>query len=114
MLDAPADVDLVETARAAEFFLADGLVVSGTATGRPTAPEEVQAVGAATGLPTLVGSGVTAENIHTYAAADALIVGSWVKQGGTWSEPLDPERLAELVKAFDAATDSVATPTANP
>ena len=109
-----ADIDLVETARAAEFFLADGVVVSGTATGRPTAPEEVQAVSAATGLPTLVGSGVTAENIHHYAAADALIVGSWVKQGGTWSEPLDPERLSALVTAFDAAADSVPTPTDKP
>jgi hypothetical protein len=29
-----ADVDIEETARAAEFFLADGVIVSGTATGR--------------------------------------------------------------------------------
>ncbi len=32
-----ADVDLAETAAAAEFFLADGVIVTGTATGAPTA-----------------------------------------------------------------------------
>jgi len=101
-----ADVDLAETARAAEFFLADGVVVSGTATGRPTAPADVRAVSAATGLPTLVGSGVTAGNVGDYASADALIVGSSVKQGGVWSEPLDPERLAALVEAFAATVDA--------
>ena len=30
-----ADVSLVETAQAAEFFLADGVIVTGTATGHP-------------------------------------------------------------------------------
>ncbi|HEX4900575.1 MAG TPA: BtpA/SgcQ family protein, partial [Pyrinomonadaceae bacterium] len=39
-----ADVDIVETAKAAEFFSTDGVVVSGPATGRPADPEEVQAV----------------------------------------------------------------------
>ena len=30
-----ADVPLAETAKAAEFFLADGVIVTGTATGEP-------------------------------------------------------------------------------
>ena len=38
-----ADVDLAETARAAEFFQADGVVVSGAATGRATDPDDVRA-----------------------------------------------------------------------
>jgi len=33
-----ADVDLAETARAAEFFQAEGVIVSGVATGRPADP----------------------------------------------------------------------------
>jgi membrane complex biogenesis BtpA family protein len=82
-----ADVDLVETAKAAEFFLADGVIVSGVATGRPTDPNEVRAVSEAVNIPTLVGSGVTPENIATLAAADALIVGSSVKEGGLLVRP---------------------------
>src|SRR5437868_7616818 len=73
-----ADVDLAETAKAAEFFQADGVIVSGVATGLPTDPAEVRAVSEAVGIPTLVGSGVTPENIVSFAAADALIVGSSV------------------------------------
>lgn len=95
-----ADVDLVETARAAAFFLADGVVVSGAATGRPTDPGEVRAVAAAVGIATLVGSGVSAENLAEYAAADALIVGSWAKHEGLWSHPVDPRRAEALARAF--------------
>jgi hypothetical protein len=96
-----ADVDIAETAHAAEFFLADGVVVTGTATGRPTDPGEVAAVAQAVELPTLVGSGITPENIGAYPAADAFIVGSSVKRGGLWSEPLETARLEALVRAFE-------------
>ncbi len=95
-----ADVSLEETARAAEFFLADGVIVTGTSTGRPADPREVRAVREAVGIATLVGSGITAENLQAYAAADAFIVGSWVKKDGLWSNPVDPVRLETLVSAF--------------
>jgi membrane complex biogenesis BtpA family protein len=96
-----ADVDLAETAHAAEFFLADGVIVSGTATGAPTDPEEVRAVSAAVSIPTLVGSGVTPENLAGLAAADALIVGSSVKEGGLWANRLDEARVRAVVEAFN-------------
>jgi uncharacterized protein len=99
-----ADVSIAETAHAAEFFLADGVIVSGTSTGRPTDPAEVRAVSDAVGIPTLVGSGITAPNVSAYASADAFIVGSWLKQDGVWSNPLDPSRLEALVRAFRAAS----------
>lgn len=95
-----ADVSLEETAEAAEFSLADGVIVTGTATGRATSPEEVQRVAAATALPVLAGSGVTAANLASYAAAHGLIVGSAVKRNGIWSEPLDPARVAAVAAAF--------------
>ncbi len=97
-----ADVDLVETARAAEFFLADGVIVTGAATGRAAEPGEVEAVRDAVGVPTLVGSGIDADNLHRFAAAEALIVGSSVKRDGLWSNPLDPERTAALARTFAA------------
>ncbi len=96
-----ADVDIVETARAAEFFLADGVVVTGTATGQAADAAEVRAVAGAIGVPVLVGSGVSAENIAAYADADAFIVGSSVKQGGLWSNPIDAARVEALRRAFD-------------
>ena len=99
-----ADVDIAETAHAAEFFLADGVIVSGTSTGRATDPAEVRAVSDAVGIPTVVGSGITALNVSAYASADAFIVGSWLKQDGVWSNPLDPSRLEALVRAFRAAS----------
>lgn len=35
------DVSLIETAKAAEFFLTDGIIVTGTATGQPAKPHDV-------------------------------------------------------------------------
>jgi predicted TIM-barrel enzyme len=43
---------------------------------------------------------VSAENIHDYAAADGFIVGSSLKEGGLWSNPLDPARAQALIRAF--------------
>lgn len=97
-----ADVDLAETARAAEFFQADGVILSGTATGRPTDPDEVLAVSEAVGIPTLVGSGVTPENIADLTAADALIVGSSVKEDGLWFNRLDDGCVRAVARAFQS------------
>jgi membrane complex biogenesis BtpA family protein len=95
-----SDVDIVETARAAEFFLADGVIVSGPSTGLPAEAREVNAVGRAVGIPTLVGSGITADNISEYPHADAFIVGSSIKKHGLWSNPVDAERAQQLVRSF--------------
>jgi len=95
-----ADVDLAETARAAEFFQADGVIVSGLATGRPTDPAEVRAVSQAVTIPTLVGSGVTPDNLPGFAAADALIVGSWVKEDHHWSNPISEANTRAIAAAW--------------
>lgn len=95
-----ADVDIVETSKAAEFFSVDGVIVSGIATGEPAEPAEVAAVAKAVSVPTLVGSGITGENIATFLNADAFIVGSSIKQDGVWSNPIDLERCRDLVRAF--------------
>ncbi len=99
-----ADVSLAETARAAEFFLADGLVVTGTATGEPAEPADLAAARDAGHLPVLVGSGLTPANLASYAHADGFIVGSSVKQGGLWSNALDADAARAMVAAFTALT----------
>jgi membrane complex biogenesis BtpA family protein len=95
-----SDVDIVETAMAAEFFAVDGVIVSGLATGQPADPGEVQSVSRAVSIPTLIGSGITAENISQFSDADAFIVGSSIKAGGYWPNPIDPERAAAVARAF--------------
>jgi predicted TIM-barrel enzyme len=95
-----ADLGLGEVAEAAAFFGADGLIVTGTATGRPTAVADVREVREACDLPVLVGSGVTPESAGGLLEhADALIVGSWIKSGGSWKNPVDPERAGRMAQA---------------
>ena len=98
-----ADVSLVETARAAEFFLADGVVVTGPATGEETDPAEVAAVAGAVTVPVFVGSGVTPDNMGRYPGAAGFIVGSSVKRDGVWHESLDTTRVTAVARAFHAA-----------
>jgi membrane complex biogenesis BtpA family protein len=99
-----ADVPIVETARAAEFFLADGLIVTGAATGEPASADEVRDVARATRVPVLVGSGITPANLKTFSAAHGFIVGSSVKQGGLWSNPMDRDAVRAVADAFAALT----------
>ncbi len=95
-----ADLSLPDLAEAAEFFLADGLIVTGAATGKPASIEDVAAVRRATSLPVLVGSGVTAESARPLLQhADGLIVGSAIKRSGHWTGPLDRARCRSLVRA---------------
>jgi membrane complex biogenesis BtpA family protein len=96
-----ADVDIVQTAHAAEYFLSDGLILTGAATGEAASADELRAVYASTQLPVLVGSGITADNLKTYLPlADAFIVGSHFKQNGHWANALDPARIRRLVDAL--------------
>jgi hypothetical protein len=95
-----ADIDIAEFAHAGEFFGADGFVVTGVSTGKPTDLNDVKAVRGATNLPVLVGSGVTPENVGVLSEyADALIVGSWIKGDGFWKNPVDAERAQQMIKA---------------
>jgi membrane complex biogenesis BtpA family protein len=99
-----ADVDVSETARAAEFFGADGVIITGIATGQAIKVNDLGTARVATTLPLIVGSGVTPESVpDLFAYADALIVGSWFKKEGQWFNPPDAKRCKELVKAVQSA-----------
>ncbi|MBX3401875.1 MAG: BtpA/SgcQ family protein [Phycisphaeraceae bacterium] len=100
-----ADVPLADAAAAAEFFGADGVIVTGTATGRATSVQDVAEAAGATRLPILVGSGVTPESVGDLLEfADALIVGSWIKRGGRWENPIDAVRARGMASAFRAVS----------
>jgi membrane complex biogenesis BtpA family protein len=95
-----ADVSLVETARTAEFFLADGVIVTGATTGEAASSEELRDVAQAVHIPVLVGSGVTPANVAQFPNAHGFIVGSSMKQDGLWSNPLDPRAVRAMARAF--------------
>ena len=81
--------------------LADALVVSGPATGQPTALSDIRRVRAAVpDTPILVGSGVTAESVaELLTVADGVIVGTSVKRDGRVENPVDVARVRRLVHA---------------
>jgi membrane complex biogenesis BtpA family protein len=97
-----ADISLAETAKAAQFFRADGLIVTGTATGTPALTKELKMVKmACPNLPVLVGSGINAQNLNDYTEwADGLIVGSALKIDGHWANDIDENNLADLLTAL--------------
>ncbi|MBL9148386.1 MAG: BtpA/SgcQ family protein [Phycisphaerae bacterium] len=95
-----SDVTIAENAAAAEFFGADAIVMTGPATGQPTALGDIDAARRGCGLPIVVGSGATAGSVSTLLSrADAVIVGSDLKRDGVWSNELDPERVRAFVAA---------------
>ena len=95
-----SDVSLAETAKAAEFFLADGVIVTGRASGEEASPEEVRDTAQAVRLPVIVGSGMSVQNLARFADAHGFIIGSSLKQGGVWSNPLDRTAVASMARAF--------------
>lgn len=83
-----------------ERGLADALIVSGTGTGEAACVSDLEKVRAACpSAKILLGSGVTAENVHEYSQADGFIVGTSLKRGGRVTNPVDPKRVAQLAKA---------------
>jgi uncharacterized protein len=97
-----SDVTLAEMAKAAEFFLSNGIVVTGKATGEKANVDDVYSVKEATTLPVIIGSGVDIENIQDYwDFADAFIVGSSFKKSGKWENEMDKNRVQEFIQKIN-------------
>jgi membrane complex biogenesis BtpA family protein len=97
-----APVDLEQHARDLRHRgLADGLVVSGPATGAATSLADIKRVrGAVADVPLLVGSGATPETVaELLSLADGVIVGTALKRDGDVTAPVDPDRVRRLVAA---------------
>ncbi len=92
------DVDILAMAQAAEFFLSDGVIITGQTTGEPADPDEIKRVKSGVDGPVLVGSGVTLNNLADYITyCDGLIIGSWFKREGCWENTVDPERVSTFM-----------------
>jgi uncharacterized protein len=95
------DRSIPELTRDVEFFDADAVIVTGQRTGDSANTDEVTTVSGATSLPTLIGSGVTAENVdELMQVADGVIIGSSLKYSGVWWQPVDQERVSAFMATF--------------
>ena len=93
-----ADRSIGELTRDLAFFDADVVIATGQRTGDAATIAEIDEVRAATHLPLLVGSGVTADNVAAILErTDGVIVASSLKDGGVWWKPVDPARVREFV-----------------
>lgn len=100
-----ADVSLLDTAFAAQFFHADGIILTGKSTGDTTDIDELKLIHQnrkKLNMPLLVGSGVTKDNLPDYVGiADALIIGSYFKHEGQWMNELDGARVCDFMHCID-------------
>lgn len=96
-----ADISLIDTAKEAEFFLSDGLIITGSRTGEPVDVEQLHAVKEAVDLPVMVGSGITADNLkQCYSIADAFIIGSALKKDGLWSNAMEEDAVVQIIQSY--------------
>lgn len=89
---------------AVERGLAGAVIVTGRATGQPTAAADLAAVRVAVpGVPVYVGSGVTAASVGGLLRhADGVIVATAAKRDGRVGNAVDPARVRAIVDAARA------------
>ena len=93
-----ADLTLSDNAKAAAFFGADGVVVTGATTGDPTPIDSLREARDAADIPVLAGSGANERNVKDLlTVADAVIVGSSIKLDGNWRNAVDATRARRFV-----------------
>ena len=92
-----ADISIKEHVETATYFRSDGIIITGSSTGKEALIDDVKIASQNTSLPVLIGSGITVDNIDNYwNFADAFIVGSSLKVGGKWENSISEE----MVKLF--------------
>jgi membrane complex biogenesis BtpA family protein len=96
-----ADLSVADEIKQAQFFLTDGVIVTGARTTEPPSIIELRQARKAARVPVVIGSGMTPENIKLYyPRADGFIVGSTFRQDGDFLGVLDPKRLAGFMQVF--------------
>jgi uncharacterized protein len=94
-------IDLATHIEWTRFFGADALIVSGRMTGdAPDIGKVREAKAMAGDRPLMIGSGADERNIRAFMeVADAVIVGSSIKEHGRCENPVDLERVRRFVAA---------------
>lgn len=97
------DRSVEEQAMDVEAQDGDAVIVTGFDTGTPPTVERIDSCKKSVGLPILLGSGTTSENVaQLLKHADGAIVGSYFKQEGKWKNPVDAERTRTFMQAVEA------------
>lgn len=79
---------------------ADAVIVTGEGTGKSVDPElAIEVAEYAGNTPVYIGSGMSPEGAHLLSHVHGAIVGSWVKESGHVSNPVDPSRVRQLVSS---------------
>ena len=92
-----ADTSLYDTAQAAKFFDADAVIITGIQTGTPVNKKDLESLKTIQ-IPVLIGSGINSANFAGYFhLADAFIIGTAFKENNYWENPIDNNKVAELV-----------------
>jgi membrane complex biogenesis BtpA family protein len=100
-----SDIDIIETAKTAEFFLSDGIIVTGEHTGQAADFTDVIDVKKSVNIPVLCGSGINIDNISKFHKfADGFIIGSAFKKHGKWYEAIDKNYLKEFMDVYEKIT----------
>ncbi len=93
-----ADRPVEEQVKDLVFFDADVVIATGQRTGHAADVGYIAMIREAAGLPTLVGSGVTPDNVlDILAVADGVIVASSLKHEGVWWNAVDPDRVRRFI-----------------
>ncbi|MHA7277180.1 BtpA/SgcQ family protein [Arthrobacter sp. Hz1] len=99
-----ADRSIAELTLDTEAFDADVLIATGHRTGNPTTVEEVLDISSVATRPVLVGSGLNASNAEALlGVASGAIVGSAMKEGGVWWNPVSVEQTRRIVTEAEKA-----------
>jgi membrane complex biogenesis BtpA family protein len=102
-----ADRTIAELTRDVEFFDADAIICTGQRTGDAATVEEIETMRAASGLPLLVGSGVTPENIDTLLPLlDGVIIASALKHEGVWWNRVEEARVGAFMDKVRAIREA--------
>ena len=80
------------------FFDADVIIATGQRTGHAADLGYIGMIKQAAGLPTLVGSGVTPDNVNDILdIVDGVIVASSLKYDGVWWNAVEPQRVTSFI-----------------
>jgi predicted TIM-barrel enzyme len=93
-----ADRPVEEQVRDLAFFDADAVIATGQRTGHAADLDYIRMIKDASHLPTLVGSGVTPDNVRDILdIVDGVIVASALKQDGVWWNAVEPDRVRRFM-----------------
>lgn len=94
-----SDRTVAELTRDLAFFDSDAIIATGQRTGNTVNSAELGEIRAATQLPLLIGSSVTAGNLpELLPSFDAVIVASSLKKEGNWWNEVELERVQAMVE----------------